>query len=574
MNTGVAVTNPINELKSSPTVWILRSGAEEERDSWALANGHGGGGWDWLPDITAIASRDELGAIIRKHHPAKAASGEKRHASELWAIRFEISVGDIVVMPRTRQNQVALGVITAEYSFDDKATDATLRHRVGVDWRRSDVSRSGMSSDLRDVMDSRGTVFKPSAYDAQYRFRALLESGVDPGPRPGRVPRSLSLLKSREAVERSMAEFREIGRVAFLAKYGFGKSRKFLMEYDGEVYDSKAIAGAAFGYQYPSEGPLLPSEFSGGIAETVKVLTRLGFTFLEAKRGPSVGNLFTDRKTISLLFGGEQQRGITRFRDEALALFSNGRGRYSDDEPTSERPFVYRGEAGKSKDSLSQGNRMLLRAHTSGEAIRFWRHQSDGGIRFMFWAVVVGFETAEASGAVLSSSVDVDWILMAVESPDGETWPAQVTEALAVAANRIDSNLAHVRAPIDYQAACEMLEQKGNKKRSTENEQSQRSRNRYERRHVARRAVLARTGTCESNACTGMPPDIDSLGAPILEVDHVVPLHRGGADHPMNMIAVCPNCHSAKTRGQRAAEWEKEFKRIAQRLHTQALRVT
>ncbi len=70
-----------------------------------------------------------------------------------------------------------------------------------------------------------------------------------------------------------------------------------------------------------------------------------------------------------------------------------------------------------------------------------------------------------------------------------------------------------------------------------------------------------------------MPPDFDGNGAPILEVDHIVPLHRNGADLPINMIAVCPNCHSAKTRGQRAAEWEKKFARIAKHLHAQALRI-
>ncbi len=100
-----------------------------------------------------------------------------------------------------------------------KADLHTRRHRIGVDWHRADVSRSAISPDLRNAMGGRGTVFRPSKYDAQHRFRVPLESGVEPGPRPGQVNRSLSLLKSREAVERAIAEFREVGRDAFLEKF-------------------------------------------------------------------------------------------------------------------------------------------------------------------------------------------------------------------------------------------------------------------------------------------------------------------------------------------------------------------
>jgi 5-methylcytosine-specific restriction enzyme A len=32
-----------------------------------------------------------------------------------------------------------------------------------------------------------------------------------------------------------------------------------------------------------------------------------------------------------------------------------------------------------------------------------------------------------------------------------------------------------------------------------------------------------------------------------VEVDHIIPLHKGGADDPSNMQAVCVPCHRAKT---------------------------
>ena len=79
---------------------------------------------------------------------------------------------------------------------------------------------------------------------------------------------TLSRLHSPSAVQAALDEFASLGRAAFLERYGFGKSRDFLVRnpMTGELCDSKAIVGAAFGFQYPQEGPLKPADFSGGEA--------------------------------------------------------------------------------------------------------------------------------------------------------------------------------------------------------------------------------------------------------------------------------------------------------------------
>lgn len=67
----------------------------------------------------------------------------------------------------------------------------------------------------------------------------------------------------------------------------------------------------------------------------------------------------------------------------------------------------------------------------------------------------------------------------------------------------------------------------------------------------ARRAVLLRSeGRCENPACAGGVRDVTDAGAPILEIDHIHDLALGGDDNPVQMIALCPNCHAAKTRGR------------------------
>lgn len=63
-------------------------------------------------------------------------------------------------------------------------------------------------------------------------------------------------LSSRSAVLKAVAEFSVLGRDAFLDKYGFGKARRYFLVIDNQRYDSKAIVGVAYGYQFSDRGPL------------------------------------------------------------------------------------------------------------------------------------------------------------------------------------------------------------------------------------------------------------------------------------------------------------------------------
>jgi hypothetical protein len=97
---------------------------------------------------------------------------------------------------------------------------------------------------------------------------------------------SLSDLTSRDAVLAAIREFDALGQEV-LSKYGFGKARQYVLEHGGKLYDSKAIVGAAHGYQFPDIGPLKASSFSGGEATVRAKLRSLGFRVLSAGAGPA-----------------------------------------------------------------------------------------------------------------------------------------------------------------------------------------------------------------------------------------------------------------------------------------------
>ena len=64
---------------------------------------------------------------------------------------------------------------------------------------------------------------------------------------------------------------------------------------------------------------------------------------------------------------------------------------------------------------------------------------------------------------------------------------------------------------------------------------------------VKAKVLRAAAGKCE--LCAEPAPFKKSNGLPYLEVHHVLRLADGGADKTFNAVALCPNCHAAKTRG-------------------------
>jgi putative restriction endonuclease len=105
---------------------------------------------------------------------------------------------------------------------------------------------------------------------------------------------SLDAITDPISVSLAIGEFDEIGRDAFLVKYGFGRARQYFLVVGGRNYDSKAILGAAHGYQFPHEGPLKNSDFSGGDATVARKLEKLGYL---VARSPD--SLSKDSKTLS-----------------------------------------------------------------------------------------------------------------------------------------------------------------------------------------------------------------------------------------------------------------------------------
>lgn len=93
---------------------------------------------------------------------------------------------------------------------------------------------------------------------------------------------------TREAVLAACNQFDELGKTDFLNKFGFKAARTYEISLNGQLYDSKAILGAAHGFLGAGYSPLSAKNFSGGLQETVRVLEKLGFQVIE--NSPKIRN--------------------------------------------------------------------------------------------------------------------------------------------------------------------------------------------------------------------------------------------------------------------------------------------
>ena len=85
------------------------------------------------------------------------------------------------------------------------------------------------------------------------------------------VKMPLSNLSDPAAVLKALAEYDQLGKDAFLARYGYGPSRTYFLIHDGKRYDSKAIAGVAHGDSFQPKVHCLHT-ISAGAEELVTPL--------------------------------------------------------------------------------------------------------------------------------------------------------------------------------------------------------------------------------------------------------------------------------------------------------------
>lgn len=353
----------------------------------------------------------------------------------------------------------------------------------------------------------------------------------------------LSQLTSKAAVEAAIAECDELGRDNFLKKYGYRYSRLYPLHYKGKVYDSKAIAGVAYGKQHGAA--LKAKDFSGGLATVVPTLEGLGFV---VKTTPHpvfslVEGATYYRKDLLEQYGGQLQKGIWTPREfPVVFIFTGESGKaygYSDGW-AEDGIFRYTGEGQSGDMSFTTGNVAIRDHRQQGKDLLLFEDLGKGkGVRYVglfdcaSWDPVIGKDRAKRPRKLIVFNL-VRVKTAAIDHDDGPS----------IAIPETGKTLEELRLAAYGASSTGALPSKNsNTKRSW-----------YERSAKVSAYVLARSnGICE--ACDQPAPFRKKGGQPYLEPHHTTRLADEGPDHPMWVGAICPTCHRRIHSGEDGEAW-------------------
>ena len=168
---------------AKPAAWLIRAGGAGEYEDIVIERNLASIDWSELPNLSEASNRKDIEEILRRYAPWITKKMQMtNYVSQLWAFRARVRRGDLVVMPRKRTSQIALGEVTREYWYRDDI-EPGVNHVVSVDWKRTDVPRTAVRQDLLYSLGSALTICEIKRHDGAWRLFQLLSTGRDPGAR-------------------------------------------------------------------------------------------------------------------------------------------------------------------------------------------------------------------------------------------------------------------------------------------------------------------------------------------------------------------------------------------------------
>ncbi len=229
--------------------WMVRAGADGEREEAALSLGRVIAGWQEVGDLSDVTDREALRDRLRDVYPEASTGVLANWTGQLWRFTRVIAVGDIVVLPLKRQNakagaELALGRITASYEYDTSA-DWGYRHVRPVEWLNR-VPRGALNSDLLDSLGALLTICELKRHKAADRILAVLGGDPDPGWTP--EGHAAELFSNREAllahaVEQAPTDPMRLSIRQLLAYWGASRrTDELVSEVERELAESGVVA--------------------------------------------------------------------------------------------------------------------------------------------------------------------------------------------------------------------------------------------------------------------------------------------------------------------------------------------
>ena len=173
------------------TVWMVRAGDEGQQEQEALNGNFVTMHWQEFDDLSAIQDREALKKLYSKKSPDANTNQVANGAGQVWNFYKEIELGDLAVLPlhdperpKVKPPRISIGEVTGPYCYrTDMGEEITHTRRVR--WIGKPIPAGTFQKDLLRSLGCPPTVYSIGAEDAEARIRAILATGVDPGPDEG-----------------------------------------------------------------------------------------------------------------------------------------------------------------------------------------------------------------------------------------------------------------------------------------------------------------------------------------------------------------------------------------------------
>lgn len=164
------------------TLWLVRAGRYGEREQFAIDRDLAVIGWEAVPDLSKIVTRDELTEILPNIYPEEQKKTLINWESQLWAFSKSMQIGELVAMPLKHRAIIKFGYVTGNYIYEP--TNPTgFKHTRAVKWKY-EIPRNQIDKDLLYSFGSAMTVCKIHRNDAENRIKALLDGKPTKTPSP------------------------------------------------------------------------------------------------------------------------------------------------------------------------------------------------------------------------------------------------------------------------------------------------------------------------------------------------------------------------------------------------------
>ena len=157
------------------TFWLVRAGTHGEQEEGVLENNVVSIGWNDLPDLSKITTKEELTKLyLETHGPHK-----KMHVAnvvgQIWSFLKRINNGDLVALPLKRKSGIAIGEIVGDYEF--KEIQSNIKHIRKVKWIKT-FPRSSFDQDILFSLGAFLTVGNVRADKAEERVLSMLKGEI------------------------------------------------------------------------------------------------------------------------------------------------------------------------------------------------------------------------------------------------------------------------------------------------------------------------------------------------------------------------------------------------------------